>query len=552
MVTKFSKILPFAVLGLVLVWFAALVLRFPTHGAIGNDPTTYVQMALDLVDHGTVTHDFPLFTNLLDQGLSWDAAITPGYHIVPATRVIVPNFAFGFPLLLAFGYRLVGESALYAVTPFLGLLSLLATFALAFEFWRHLTFTQHAWIGALAALLLATTPKQIQLVLVPMSDVPTQLFCLVAVWCALRAFRPSIASHLWTVVVFAILCGVAFGMAYLIRHSALVLVVPLAIIALWNWRDKGVSPHARIALVALALGTFVLTILPDLAYRTNVLGSPFAVESPESSEVVMMDAPRQFVQMIAALWSVTGIGPVLLLLFVLVGLWRQKQERFAIVVLSAWMFAFMLLHAPLRLTGVFENSLRYMLPAYPALALLAARALVAILHWGWSALQRWRDNELSKPSLTRLGIAALGILAGIVLLLLAVRALVSPERFVIRSYGWMGATARSDLDALPRFLPENAVLGVSDQMAGAVALYTGRDIFRPSSFREGANEFSLLVREMKTADRDVYLIGDWDCSPLATPGESLPGWLGDVPVSETGIEVRGLPYECEQRLVQIK
>ncbi|MCC7161942.1 MAG: phospholipid carrier-dependent glycosyltransferase [Anaerolineae bacterium] len=548
MIAKFAGLGPLAVLGLTLVWYAALVIQYPTRGAIGNDPATYVGMALDLAERGTVTHSFALFNNLSDTGLSWDAFITPGYHTVRETGAIAPNFAFGLPLLLAFGYRLLGESALYRATPLMGLLALLVTFALALEFWRDLGRARRYWVGALAALLLATSPRQIQLALVPMSDVPTQLFCALAIWCALRAFRPSDTTVRWNTIVFAALCGLALGIAYLIRHSALVLFIPISVTALWSIREKGLPVRQ----IGIALLTFAVTILPDVIYRATTLGSPLAVESPESAQLALSDAPRQIIQTLAALFSVTGPGPVLLVLVIVLVLWRENQERFAIVVLTAWVLAFILFHAPLRLTGVFENSLRYVLPAYPAIALLIGRAMVALFDRGWSALREWRTDGLGRNQPIQRGLAVLGALLAALLFLLAIRAVAGPERFVLRSYGWMSAAARSDLDALSQTLPQNAVIGVSDQMAGAVMLYVKRDIFRPAAFRKPEDEFPLFLIKLRAEDRAVYLLGDWKCSPLANASESLPEWLAEYPMSDTGLEIEDLPYECEQRIYEIK
>lgn len=548
MIAKFAGILPLAVLGLTLVWYAAMSVQYRTHGVIGDDPATYVQMALDLAERGTVTHEFPLFNNLYDKGVSWDAYITPGYHIVRETGVIAPNFAFGLPLLLAMGYRLLGESAFYWTAPFMGVLSLLLTFALALELWRELVPTRRYWIGALAALLLATTPKQIQLALVPMSDVPTQLFCLLALWCALRAFRPSSSTAFWTTIGFAVLCGLALGIAYLIRHSTIVMLIPLATVAFWRIQEQDLPMRK----IGLGLLTFAVTILPDVIYRTNVLGSPFAVESPESTQLALSDAPRQIVQTFAVLFTVTGFGPVLLLLVVMVVLWREHQERFAIAVLTAWILAFILFHAPLRLTGVFENNLRYLLPAYPAIALLIGRAMVALFDRGINVVREWRASGIGQRQPIQRGFPVLGVLVAALLFLLAIRAIAGPERFVLRSYGWMSAIARADLDALARSLPQNAVIGVSDQMAGAVMLYVRRDIFRPAAFREPEHEFPLLLDNMRAANRAVYLLGDWNCSPLANASESLPTWVANYQPVALESEVRDLPYECGQRIYEIK
>lgn len=562
---KFFRAAPFLVLAFGLVWYAALALRFHSHGAIGDDPATYVQMALDLAQRSTLVHDFPLFNNFFDRGLSWDAFITPGYHIVRETGLVAPNFAFGFPMVLALGYRVFGESALYWATPLLGALSLVATFALANELFRDLSPTRRDWIGALAVLLLATSPKQIQLSLVPMSDVPTQLFCMFALWCALRAVRRdrflarprsverNVADHApapndapaWkpvTSLAYAALCGLSLGIAYLIRHSAPIIIIPLALVAV-RW---GSSKREQIFSITLALFIFVITISPDLIYRANVLGSPFAVESPESAQVNFYDAPRQFLQMLAALVSLTGIGPVILLApFGWWILWRENNKWIA-AILIAWMLAFMLFHAPLVLTGAFENNLRYLLPAYPAIAICIAIGIVRLSEWAWRAFRPRRKPYQIRIKPNRWEIALLGAVASFLLLAISLRALANPERFVLRSYGWMSETARADMNALNEQLPRDAVIGVSDQMAGATLLYTQREIFRPANFLGPAREFAQLLQQMKNENRGVFLLGDWNCAGDAS--ERLPEWVGDYAPEELKLEIRDLPYECAQQV----
>lgn len=531
------------------VWYCALVLRFHSHGALGNDPATYLQMARDLVQRGVVTHDFPLFTKFWNAGLGGDVFLPPGYHIVRATGIVAPNYAFGFPLLLAFAERAFGESAKYAVTPLMGALSLIGTFAVGNELWRELPPIRRHFISALAVVLLATTPKQIQLEIVTMSDVPTQFFCVLAVWCALRLSRKAASSNKAMrfggaeMVAFAGLCGLVLGMAFLIRHSALVLMVPLAILAT-RW---GQTRRQEILLLGVGLAIFALTIMPDLIYRTNVLGSPFAVESPEGTQLVWGDAPVQFLQMLGALFSATGFGPIVLV--ILFGWWDsvRRGSRFEASVLSSWIFAFVLFHAPLRLTGFFENSFRYLLPAYPAIVLSISFGVVS-LGAGASNGLRGTGSRYALRHIVRYASIALAVIA----LGIALRSLVGPERFVARAYGWMGETTRRDLDALRQHLPTDAVIGASNQMAGAILLYTGRDVFLPGNLMEPTVKFPLLLEAMQTDRRPVYLIGDWNCSPLATADEKLPAWLANYEPQATGEEIRDLPYECVQRLYRIK
>ncbi len=564
---RFARVargLPIVLFVLTLFWYGALVFRYPAHGAIGDDPATYVQMALDLAQRGSVVHEFPLFTKLFEQGFSWDAFITPGYHIVRETGFVAPNFAFGFPMLLAFAYRVFGENALYWTTPLLGALSLVMTFVLANELFRDVSPTRRYWIGAFAVLLLATTPKQIQLTLVPMSDVPTQLFCVCAVWCALRVWRLSLrgvgstrkqsldsrdgiaSSHssflaMTTSILFATLCGLSLGIAYLIRHSALVMIIPLAIVAS-RW---GNTRREKLFLIFVTLLIFAITVAPDFIYRAQVLGSPFAVESPESAQVNVSAAPRQILQMLAALFSVTGFGPIVLLVLLAWWLlWREKN-KFAAAILSSWILAFMLFHAPLALTGAFENNLRYLLPAYPAIVLAIAYAVVWIAEFVWKQYAEQRTRYSALGWLAYFG-------AGFILISLAlsVRALVSPERFAARAYGWLSETARNDLNALNGQLPRDSVIGVSDQMAGATLLYAQREIFRPNNFLDPAREFPQFLQELKNENRAVFLLGDWNCAGDAS--ERLPQWLGEYEMRETGNEIRDLPYECSRRLYRME
>jgi hypothetical protein len=545
---------------LALVWYGALVLRFHTHGAVGDDPATYVQMALDLAQRGTVVHEFPLLTKLYAQGLSWDAFLTPGYHVVRETGAVAPNFAFGFPLLLAVVYRVFGENAIDWATPLLGALTLVATFALGNELLRGTGNAaasvpyamRHYGIGALAVLLLATSPKQIQLVLVPMADVPTQLFGVLALWGALRVEpHPQPLSYKqrrgWSNLVFAVSCGLSLGMAYLIRHSALAMVVPLAIVAT-RW---GNTRREKFFLILAALFVFAITVAPDIFYRTHVLGSPFAVESPESTQANVYDAPRQFLEMLGALLSVTGFGPLALL--APMGWWilARAKNLCAAWVLATWISAFMVLHAPLKLTGVFENDLRYLVPTYPAVALSIGIAVIWMLGRARDAL-RAAQTRFAR---SRIGIYALALFA-IIALGMALRALASPDRFVARAYGWMSETARADLEQLNAQLPPNAVIGTSDQMAGATLLYAQREIFRPANFLEPTREFPQFLETMKQENRAVFLLGDWKCAASTDASERLPEWLsayeiGDLSRTEVrdwGLEIRDLPYECAQKI----
>ena len=240
----------------------------------------------------------------------------------------------------------------------------------------------------------------------------------------------------------AAFCGLALGIAYLIRQSALVMLVPLTIVAL-HWARTG---RERLLLALSAVAIFVVIVTPDFFYRATVLENVFAASSPESGQLALLDAPRQLVRMLGALFSVTGFGPILVVALLLVFGVKDQKNRFAVWVLGAWIFAFMLFHAPLRLTGVFENNLRYLVPAYPAIALLIAKAMVMLGDRGVVSV-RALCNRSASP--VRVGMTISGAVVAVILFLVALLAApAGPERFVARADGWMSVAARRDMDVL--------------------------------------------------------------------------------------------------------
>ena len=281
-----------------------------------------------------------------------------------------------------------------------------------------------------------------------------------------------------------------------------------------------------------------------MLYRARVLGSAFAVESPESAQLVWLDAPHQFLEMAGALFSVTGFGP--LILFVPLGWWFLAREKnnFAALILASWVLAFMVLHAPLKLTGVFENNLRYLMPAYPALALSASVAIIFLLERAWRATR----TRFAARSLVVYG----GALFGIVVLAIALRALIGPERFAARAYGWMRAETRRDFEALNTQLPRDAVIGVPDQIAGATLLYAQREIFRPANFLEPAREVPQFLETMRKQGRAVYLAGDWNCAADANASERLPQWVENYVTGDVHLEIRALPFACAFPVRQLR
>ncbi|MDY7040715.1 MAG: glycosyltransferase family 39 protein, partial [Chloroflexota bacterium] len=358
----------FVLLVITLAWSAVEYLRHRTSGVSGSDPFCYVQMALDLVRHGTFAHRFPLTALAASWGLPPEPALPVGYWLPAGTDAAITSYSFGFPLLLAAGYVLGDEGALWLVTPLLGLAAVMATWALAQALFDDEPRGRRWAIGAVAAWIVATSYTQMRLTIVPMSDVPSQLFSTLALSLALAAERSRRA-------LLSALSGAALGTAYLIRHTSLVLLAPLAVILMRSRPAKRDWWQRQLALGLVA----VLVALPDLLYHQRWLGSFWRGENPEigrqaglahvgaslSTFVEYLSYPGEF----GWLWPLFFVGAYVL--------WRQRRTSF--VVLIAWFLALATVHLPVHTTALFQNGARYLLPAFPAPALIVGAGAVHLV-----------------------------------------------------------------------------------------------------------------------------------------------------------------------------
>lgn len=539
------------VAALVVAWYAGFTLGARAAGAIGNDPATYTQMAIDLAERGLPARAFPLFELLRDDGLSWYAFLPIGYRVPEGRGLPAPIFAFGAPALWALAYRLAGDNGIYALTPLLGAASLGVVFLLACHALAAASVVRRALVAALAVALLATTPKQMALALVPMSDVPAQLAVALAVLLALMAEgrRPWPAGLLW------LAAGLSLGMAYLIRHSMLIALIPLVWLAVAQ-SPAGEPARLRAAVICLAVG-MAGPILPDLIYHATYLEGLWAVESLESAVWGGQYVLPNVLSMALDLASWRGFGPLVALAVPGVGVvWRWAGRRMAIILL-VWWLALAGAHAPLALTGVFENTLRYMLPAYPPLVVFMAAGCWALAEQGARRLRRFAvalrrpgGRAVSPGAVARAVVWAVALLCVVGALSFALRGLVRPPdpRY---TYGWIGPDTRADLLALADRLPPNAVIGANDQMAGALFLYARRDVFRPAAFVAPAEEFPRFVGRMRQAGRPVFVLGNLACLTARPDGERLPDWIGAYGWRDTSLRVRDLPFACQQRVYQM-
>jgi hypothetical protein len=189
-------------------------------------------------------------------------------------------------------------------------------------------------------------------------------------------------------------------------------------------------------------------------------------------------------------------------------LWRQRQRR-AAGLLAAWIALYLLFHLPLDIAGAWDNLARYMLPIFPAIALLAAAGIVA----GASA-------TMPRP-----------VRAGWLLLLLGA-ALVTGYKFVRIvdyrpfTYGHLTREQRLELEGLAGALDlsvaegpgESALLIVPDQWAGAVQLHAGLTTLTVwAGHTEAAWSHAFLGELHNELGKAFYLL-----APAGDPAPSSP------------------------------
>ena len=527
-----------------LMWAGIVYLGKRTHGATATDPYAYAQMGVDLAERGTFLHRYPLFQQVMPLQIAWAPLQPLGYHIPRNSLGDCPSvWATGASVLLAAGYKLLGETGLYVTTPIVALLSLAAAWALVQEALRGQPRPIRHLTAALTVVLLATSPEQVDRLLVPMADAPAQLFTTLTLFFALRAMhqmeesRRSLAASRWLSLIAA---GICFAWAYWARHTQLVLALPViaAIILSTNrtrqfWiLDSGFWRYVAVfGIVAL------IAALPDVVYRWRVFGG---VLNTETTELPLMGlqhiGPVAWQMLRDAL--VAGEWGYLFPLALYSG-YRLARDRGRETLVLGLAFAVALL---VNLTYR-SLRLRDLLPLFPLLDLAVAYGAVSLAR---------RARALAGSRLARLGPALLStaIIAGVILSLAMARWAMIDNLWKQgwASFGYMRPEQRAAFEQLESLTPANAVIGASLN-SGAVMMYTGRDAIRPyDSWTD--EEWGIFLGAMQAGGRPVYLLDDGELMAEFIAKERIrrrltPVELLQIPIFFTQEREAGWLYRLE-------
>lgn len=438
-----------------------LLLVLVTRGAFvagGADSSGYVSQA-ELWQHGTLRIDEPL-VRLVDWPHKRETLSPLGYRPAADGNGLVPSYPPGLPMLMALGRLAGGERGGYLVVPLMGLLVLAMTAWAAHEIGG-------AWAAAFASVLITLSPTFLHQVVQPMSDVPAACLWTLALLFAWKTRGVPGATA----------AGLAVAAATLVRPN----LFPLAALVLMM---TAVNSEARLARVAAATAAVSAGAIAVGLIQWRLYGSP--VVSGYGSLGLLFSFDHVAINLARYPQWLAGAEPILMAggliaPFVLGvsghGLARSPR---LLAVGAASMFAGL---AAIYLAYQPFNDwtyLRFLLPAFPALAATAGAVIARLV------ARRAAAGVVAMALVTATGIA-----------LCREHDALGPKRLNSR---YLAAAAYVNAH-----LPESAVL-ISSEQSGALRYYTRRSILRFDMLSPGSLDPALA--RLATLGRPVYLVLD--------------------------------------------
>ncbi len=465
-------------------------------GVTGSDPFAYVQMAVDLAQHGTVLHRFPLAVFAGALGLPTLPATHVGYVLANAQGLAPTVWPPGYSVLLAGAYRLGGERLLLTFNSWLGLAGCVLTTAVAMLVAPRAKGSRGLAAALMAAALLATSSELLTRLVVPLADgaalVLTGLTVAVLLW-ALRV-RDRPASFY---ACLGALAGLSLAAAYSVRYTQ-VLVAPGMVLAAWFGLK---APKARLAFLLFLAAAAAAGAVPDLLYRLQLYGTPVRFGTGELALFSVQALPAALSQLGHEALDAREFGWVwpLALLGALYA-WRHSRPALLAVLAS---------YAPLLVFHLWYPfvRLRDVLALYVPVAAYTALGGLALLAW------IWRRTAGAEGRASRWGALARAVAVAGVLVLVAIRlgpVIGFDSGFF--TFGYLLPQQRQSLESIASLSEPQAVIACSLN-SGAVELYSGRQTVRPGNLLQpGASwttdQWLIMAAALQAAGRPVYLLMD--------------------------------------------
>ena len=187
-------------------------MRYSYYSVWGADPSGYANAARSLLERRIAQP--PPALDHLELPDQFIAPFSPlGYEIGPRPRTIAPTYPVGFPLHIAAAVLIAGwKYGPFLVSPLAAVLSL----ALIYLVGTELGLTRG--LAVAGAAILALNPTFCLHAIQPMSDALAACWSLAAILTALLSRRREV----WSLA-----AGAAFGMAFLVRPTSILLLIPI-------------------------------------------------------------------------------------------------------------------------------------------------------------------------------------------------------------------------------------------------------------------------------------------------------------------------------------
>lgn len=386
------------------------VVYFDDHawGTWGDDSAGYIFLAGLLYQGEPLVYNDELATAGLeyfeDEKLArW---LTPTHHqFINPRGTIASKYPIGASLVMVAAARILGtDNAFYFVTPALAVANIILVYILGLLLFSH---SRHRHIiGTLAAVFMGVANLYYNYAIAqPMREIPSMFFMLLAVVFTLLAvqFSPltrSIQKRRWALL-WAVVAGLSFGMALNIRETTAVILPGLVVYVVWSlWQKRStfkknlqnIFPYVVAFVVAVCFA-----VLPTIFNSIAISHEKEAFKANDTNSALLSNINHVQSLSVTNIFSSEGkfspdsgslphyidvlsnSSPVpYFLLLVLLGvfyMWRTSKEsrkKGALLVLWA-----------LGVLGIFSMWInpyaRYILPMYPAIMLLGAYGITALL-----------------------------------------------------------------------------------------------------------------------------------------------------------------------------
>ena len=469
-------------------------------GVTGSDPYAYVQMALDLVQHGTVLHSFPLAVFAGGLGLPTLPATHVGYVLANSAGLAPTVWPPGFSVLLAGADWLGGERLMLTFNSWVGLTGLALTAAVTVLVAPR---EQRAWglaAGLGAAALVATSSELLTRLVTPLADGAALVLTGLTVTILLAALSARGRPALFYALLGG-LAGLSLAAAYSVRYTQ-VLVAPGMVLAAWFGLKER---KTRLAFLLMFAGMAAAGAVPDLLYRLRLYGTPFRFGTGELALFALQAFPAAVRQLGAEaldprefgwLWPLAVIGALYS--------WRHARAPLLAVLAS---------YGPLLVFHLWYPfvRLRDVLSLYVPVAAYTALGGLALLAWIWQRTAAGQDED--NRSVSGWGtLARAGAVAGALVLVVIRLGPVIGFDSGFFTFGYLLPQQRRSIETIATLSEPQAVIACSLN-SGAVELYSGRQTVRPGNLLQPGASWSsaqwlTMANALEAAGRPVYLLMD--------------------------------------------